>query len=449
MSCNRCVCEKSVRTACILCFTFICLCAPISSSAQSLEQTYKAELTRLKADQSVLKNALKESEKVSQKARSLVTSEIESLARELTRLRADNAQNETQLPQAERMRSLQEQENSVELRQEQIKAWLNLHQVPMPVPAQQVNEDGVETAPQPALDAMVTAALQHVEQRGKLRVESEQEYFRLDGTATAGSILHVAEVGAGTVGQTFQPLIMGPDGSFRVTESISNPVTHGISRSLGFVLFDPTKVSSPRSQEAGILGWMNRGGLIMWAIAALALLALLLSLERTFALTRYYFRVRAAERLGPTAPVEANEMLMRPVAVVQAGKGNHEELETEAVEAILQIQPMIRRGVSLLAVVASVAPLLGLLGTVTGMIGTFAVITQHGTGDPRLLSGGISEALLTTQFGLMVAVPALLLQTTLYRSGDAILRRVEKFTLAALHSRNLDAPGDPLLIRSE
>ena len=51
MSCNKCVCEKSVRTACILCFTFICLCAPISSSAQSLEQTYKAELTRLKADQ--------------------------------------------------------------------------------------------------------------------------------------------------------------------------------------------------------------------------------------------------------------------------------------------------------------------------------------------------------------------------------------------------------------
>ena len=51
------------------------------------------------------------------------------------------------------------------------------------------------------------------------------------------------------------------------------------------------------------------------------------------------------------------------------------------------------------------APLLGLLGTVTGMIGTFGLITEHGTGDARLLSGGISEALLTTQFGLMVAIP--------------------------------------------
>jgi len=75
------------------------------------------------------------------------------------------------------------------------------------------------------------------------------------------------------------------------------------------------------------------------------------------------------------------------------------------------------------------------LGTVTGMIGTFAVITEHGTGDPRLLSGGISAALLTTQFGLMVAIPALLMQTTLYRTGDVILRRIERFALQALNAR--------------
>ena len=91
------------------------------------------------------------------------------------------------------------------------------------------------------------------------------------------------------------------------------------------------------------------------------------------------------------------------------------------------------------------APLLGLLGTVTGMIGTFGVITEHGTGDPRLLSGGISEALLTTQFGLMVAIPALLLQTTLYRSGDAILRRIETLALTALDARiqNTDSDSKP------
>jgi biopolymer transport protein ExbB len=69
---------------------------------------------------------------------------------------------------------------------------------------------------------------------------------------------------------------------------------------------------------------------------------------------------------------------------------------------------MERFGMAIM-VIAAVAPLLGLLGTVSGMISTFAIITEHGTGDPKLLSGGISEALITTQLGLMVAIPLLLL----------------------------------------
>ena len=121
--------------------------------------------------------------------------------------------------------------------------------------------------------------------------------------------------------------------------------------------------------------------------------------------------------------------------MIQNGNGTADFLETQAAEAISQTQPFVRRGVSLLAVVASVAPLLGLLGTVTGMIGTFGMITEYGTGDPRLLSGGISEALLTTQFGLMGAIPALLFQTTLYRLGDALLRRLENLALRTLETR--------------
>ena len=64
---------------------------------------------------------------------------------------------------------------------------------------------------------------------------------------------------------------------------------------------------------------------------------------------------------------------------------------------------------TVIPVIAAVAPLLGLLGTVTGMISTFEIITEHGTGDPRMLSSGISEALITTQLGLIVAIPMLLL----------------------------------------
>ena len=79
------------------------------------------------------------------------------------------------------------------------------------------------------------------------------------------------------------------------------------------------------------------------------------------------------------------------------------------------------------------APLLGLLGTVTGMIATFDAITEVGTGDPRTLAGGISEALITTELGLIVAIPTLLLGNFLSGVGERFKRRLE---IAALSIQN-------------
>lgn len=73
---------------------------------------------------------------------------------------------------------------------------------------------------------------------------------------------------------------------------------------------------------------------------------------------------------------------------------------------------------------AAIAPLLGLLGTVTGMIDTFHVITLHGTGDPRMMSGGISEALITTQTGLLVAIPGLYMKGFLDRRACNLQQRI-------------------------
>ena len=102
-----------------------------------------------------------------------------------------------------------------------------------------------------------------------------------------------------------------------------------------------------------------------------------------------------------------------------------------ATEAILKEQPRIERFGVALVVVAAVAPLLGLLGTVTGMMSTFDVITEHGTGDPRMLSGGISEALITTQLGLIVAIPILLLANGLNAWARTLMGTLERLALAA------------------
>ncbi len=84
----------------------------------------------------------------------------------------------------------------------------------------------------------------------------------------------------------------------------------------------------------------------------------------------------------------------------------------------------------MLNIMAAVAPLLGLLGTVTGMIGTFEIINVYGTGDPRMMSGGISVALVTTMLGLMVAIPIMLMHAFLSRQVEHIVGDMEEKAIA-------------------
>ena len=103
-------------------------------------------------------------------------------------------------------------------------------------------------------------------------------------------------------------------------------------------------------------------------------------------------------------------------------------------ESILNESTSLDRFGNFILVLAAVAPLLGLLGTVTGMIATFDIITTHGTGDPKLLSGGISEALVTTMLGLVVAIPLLLLGNLMGGWAQNIKDSMEQ---SALHIVNL------------
>jgi biopolymer transport protein ExbB len=116
--------------------------------------------------------------------------------------------------------------------------------------------------------------------------------------------------------------------------------------------------------------------------------------------------------------------------VLRAGiKARHEDRETlENVlqESILSEMPRLEKGLSFMAALGAIAPLLGLLGTVTGMIRTFNVITVYGTGDPKLMSGGISEALIATKWGLCIAVPTMLLHVFLARRAQGVVSDMEE-----------------------
>jgi biopolymer transport protein ExbB len=198
------------------------------------------------------------------------------------------------------------------------------------------------------------------------------------------------------------------------------------------------------SHELTLWQQIPKGGPIVWPILAILALGILIVIERAVFLLRKRFDADGLlRRIGDLAACRQWEdcrqscrrFTGKPVArVIAAGldcrKMNREDMENALQEAILREVPAMERFLSTLGMLAAIAPLLGLLGTVTGMIDTFQVITHHGTGDPRMMSGGISEALVTTMLGLSVAIPLMLAHTLLHRGVDKLIGQMEEKAVA-------------------
>jgi biopolymer transport protein ExbB len=192
---------------------------------------------------------------------------------------------------------------------------------------------------------------------------------------------------------------------------------------------------------------ITKGGPLAWPILIILALGILIIIERIIYLfinridadgfTKKIERL-AAEQNWQACKEECARLIGKPVArVVSAGLAcyqlQREVMENALQEAILREVPPMERFLSTLSMLAAIAPLLGLLGTVTGMIDTFQVITQHGTGDPRMMSGGISVALVTTMLGLSVAIPIMLGHTLISRAVDNRISEMEEKAVAILN----------------
>jgi len=180
---------------------------------------------------------------------------------------------------------------------------------------------------------------------------------------------------------------------------------------------------------------VQQGGLVGWVILALGAFGLLLALWRMVSLTRVGRSVNA--QMHDLSAPRADNPLGRIIGVLgpKPQLADLETLELKLDEAILQETPPLEKGQGLLKLLSAVAPLLGLLGTVTGMIVTFQAITQGGGGDSRLMADGISQALVTTVQGLVVAIPLLFLHTLLASRSKSLIQLLEQQSagLIALH----------------
>jgi len=195
--------------------------------------------------------------------------------------------------------------------------------------------------------------------------------------------------------------------------------------------------------EGGFFTLIRKGGLWIWPILFLALLSLTFGCVKFISLMRirepgeaWINAILNAMRTGDEAKAtELARSAAHPVGPVLAKLIEISHLPAEQVEETLYEQLMgvqSRAGALLpvIAVTAATSPLLGLLGTVSGMIATFNLITVFGSGDPKPLAGGISEALVTTLFGLIVAIPALILHAFLSRRAQGIVQTTERLGLA-------------------
>jgi len=172
-----------------------------------------------------------------------------------------------------------------------------------------------------------------------------------------------------------------------------------------------------------------QGGLVGYIILGLGGVGLLVALWKLLATLKIEFSVRS--QLRKPEQGNAGNPLGRVLAAGQAGRTT-DETELRVDEALLKEAPLLERGLTLLKLIAAVAPLLGLLGTVTGMIGTFQSITLFGTGDPKLMAGGISQALMTTVLGLCVAIPLLFCHSLLAARSRRLLQLLQQKGLALL-----------------
>jgi biopolymer transport protein ExbB len=174
-------------------------------------------------------------------------------------------------------------------------------------------------------------------------------------------------------------------------------------------------VQAPNTEEQ-----VHQGGSVGYVILATGVIALLIALERFISLMLMSAKIR--RQLKDTTPREDNPLGRVMKVKDQYPDVAYDTLELKLSEAILREMPKITRNLTLIKIISVVAPLLGLLGTVTGMINTFQAITLFGTGDPKLMAGGISQALVTTVLGLVVAIPTVFLYTLLNtRSRNLLL----------------------------
>jgi biopolymer transport protein ExbB len=295
---------------------------------------------------------------------------------------------------------------------------------------------------------MVDVLFDEIRRSGEVRIE-KAPFVNRTGEETTGDVLTIGNFTAAYRIPNETGFLIYSDASQRLfalsklpKSRVSNKINQYMDGKSDDVPVDISRGAAVRQLAHSLSLWeqIPKGGPIVWPIIGICVLAILILLERLVYLLRvnvdadklmHQLNPLIAEKKWGACESLCEKYKNKPVSkVLLAGicfkDMGRQDMENALQEAILGEVPLLERFLSTLGMLAAIAPLLGLLGTVTGMINTFHVITFYGTGDPKMMSGGISEALVTTMLGLSVAIPIMLCHTLLNRRVENIIAQMEE-----------------------
>ena len=209
----------------------------------------------------------------------------------------------------------------------------------------------------------------------------------------------------------------------------------------GMLALDPSNNRSlvlAQHQES-IFEHLNKGGIWVLPIIAFALLALVIALFKAAVLMRL---PSIDQTLLSLKNLPRHQLALASIATRYSQPSQQQQRDDLLLDQLIQTKHQVERGLSAIAVTASVAPLLGLLGTVSGMIKTFKLMTLFGAGDANAVSGGISESLVTTELGLIVAIPALVVHALMSRRCHHYMAGLESYAVKLSHQISPDTDTD-------
>lgn len=413
----------------------------------ALEAAYQKEFAYLKAEKEELLRRRQQQQAEAQQRVSAAEAELDRLQGRLVSLtrRADQAEDD--------FSELDRQTTAMDDAQSLLASTLGQASETLELPP--------PVDPAAALPLVFQAAAQRLAAQRAVGWRDEA-FFLPDGTLTQGRVYGWGQIAAwGDAAGGRGALAPAGEGRLQLRrefgkETAAAFVSDSQPARLEVFLFEAEKKVEEAEEEGGLVALLEESGTMGQILFGLGMVSLSLVIIRALGLV--FARrggmplVEKVNALVAAGEVEQAERLVTgrggPVprllqAVLAARHRREEEIDRVIDAAILCETPAIDRFASALTVITAGSPLLGLLGTVTGMIATFDVITEHGTGNPKLMSAGIAEALICTALGLAVAIPTLLAGNVLASVGEGIKTTLDRGALSLQNALAQHRQGRP------